>query len=177
MRLRTILLASTFALAAPVALAQQQPQHMMPMDHFAHPHEHAFPQEPAPPPPNMPPPNFGHPNAPPPPPQPMTNLPRGPQGHFLPVPQNTPQTNMSDLTREHWHGGHWEHHHHHGHFGWWWVVGPDWYLYDEPIYPYPDAYTPPGEEPGWWYWCAAYQEYYPYVTDCPSGWVQVQPRD
>jgi hypothetical protein len=22
--------------------------------------------------------------------------------------------------------------------GWWWVIGPAWYLYPAPIYPYPD---------------------------------------
>ena len=32
------------------------------------------------------------------------------------------------------------------------------------------------EEYGWWYWCEAYQEYYPYVTDCPGGWERVLPR-
>jgi hypothetical protein len=28
---------------------------------------------------------------------------------------------------------------------------------------------------GYWYWCDAYQQYYPYVTDCPSGWRPVMP--
>jgi hypothetical protein len=25
--------------------------------------------------------------------------------------------------------------------GWWWVIGPAWYLYPAPIYPYPDPDT------------------------------------
>jgi hypothetical protein len=37
--------------------------------------------------------------------------------------------------------------------------------------------VPPGEIYGWWYWCAEYQEYYPYVTYCPGGWERVLPRD
>ena len=125
---------------------------------------------------------------PPPPSSPLKSFPRGPQGHFLPVPHggnNTAQVHVQDFQAQNWHGGHWEHrHHHHDHdfdddddFGWFWVVGDDWFYYPEPVYPYPDPYTPPGEEPGWWYWCAAAQEYYPYVTDCPSGWVPVEPQD
>jgi hypothetical protein len=26
--------------------------------------------------------------------------------------------------------------------GWWWVIGPAWYLYPAPIYPYPDPDAP-----------------------------------
>lgn len=46
--------------------------------------------------------------------------------------------------RQHWRGGHWVHTRHHGHLGWWWVVGPSWYLYTRPVYPYPDPFRPPG---------------------------------
>src|SRR5690349_16496954 len=41
-----------------------------------------------------------------------------------------------------WGGGVWRHDWYGGRFGWWWVVGPNWYLYPEPIYPHP-TYVPP----------------------------------
>jgi hypothetical protein len=59
--------------------------------------------------------------------------------------------------------------------GWWWIVGPDWYWYPSEVYPYPSPYTPPDMANGYWYWCDAYQKYYPYVGACPSGWRAVQP--
>jgi hypothetical protein len=98
------------------------------------------------------------------------------QGSVFPTPRGW-HGDIHNFEHDHWHGGDWRHSYHNGHFGWWWVVGPDWYFYDQPVYPYPDSYTPPGEIPGWWYWCDAYQEYYPYVTVCPSGWQRVLPRD
>ena len=79
--------------------------------------------------------------------------------------------------RDYWRHGSWYHGRHDGRYGWWWLVGPDWYFYNAPVYPYPDSYTPPGEAPGWWYWCEDFQEYYPYVTYCPSGWVATAPLD
>ena len=30
--------------------------------------------------------------------------------------------------------------------------------------------------PGYWYWCPASEGYYPSVTGCPGGWIQVPPR-
>ena len=42
-----------------------------------------------------------------------------------------------------WHSGGWQHGYHGGHLGWWWVAGGMWYFYPQPIYPYPDPYTPP----------------------------------
>lgn len=42
-----------------------------------------------------------------------------------------------------WHGGLWRHEFHDGRLGWWWVVGGVWYFYPQPVYPYPDPYTPP----------------------------------
>ena len=98
------------------------------------------------------------------------------QGSVLPTP-NRWHGNVGTFDRSRWSNGHWRHERHGGRFGWWWTVGPDWYFFDSPIYPYPDSYFPPGENMGWWYWCEAYQEYYPYVTDCPSGWEPVLPRD
>jgi hypothetical protein len=76
-----------------------------------------------------------------------------------------------------WRGGHWWHGPYGGRDGWWWIVGPDWYWYAAPVYPYPDPYVPPGQAAGTWYWCDAYQQYYPYVGACPSGWraVPMQP--
>ncbi len=97
-------------------------------------------------------------------------------GSVFPVP-NRWHGDVNRFENDRWHGGGWHHLSHNGRWGWWWVVGPDWYFYDEPVYPYPDSYTPPGEMPGWWYWCDAYQEYYPYVTFCPGGWQRVLPRD
>ncbi len=57
--------------------------------------------------------------------------------------------------------------------GWWWIVGPDWYWYPAPVYPYPDPYLPPGAVAGFWYWCDFYHQYYPFVGACPSGWRAV----
>jgi hypothetical protein len=94
----------------------------------------------------------------------------------LPTP-NRWRGNIGSFDRNRWSRGQWRHERHGGRYGWWWIVGPDWYFYDVPIYPYPDSYFPPDEDSGWWYWCEAYQEYYPYVTDCPSGWERVLPRD
>ena len=98
------------------------------------------------------------------------------QGSVFPTPRDW-HGDIHNFDHDHWHGGEWRHVNHNGRWGWWWVVGPAWYSYDQPVYPYPDSYTPPGEIPGWWYWCDAYQEYYPYVTVCPSGWQRVLPRD
>jgi hypothetical protein len=67
-----------------------------------------------------------------------------------------------------WHGGHWWHGTYGGRSGWWWIVGPDWYWYPTAVYPWPDPYTPPEMAGGYWYWCDAYQEYYPYAGACPS---------
>lgn len=85
-----------------------------------------------------------------------------------------------------WRKGHWRHSLHHGHMGWWWVVGPSWYSYSRPIYPYPDPYKPSvvvvektqKQAPQVitvlnWYYCEAAKEYYPYISTCPTGWKVV----
>jgi hypothetical protein len=92
-----------------------------------------------------------------------------------------------------WRGGRWIHGWHTGRFGWWWVipggwwVSPGgWYFYPAPIYPYPDPYVPPiiAVQPAppvaqaqpqtqSWYYCDRPSGYYPYVTECPSGWRTV----
>ena len=89
----------------------------------------------------------------------------------------------ADLHR--WRGGHWVHTRHGGRLGWWWVVGGVWYFYPAPIYPYPDPYVPPvvvtpeppaaQAPPQYWYYCNSARRYYPYVTSCPEGWMQVVP--
>lgn len=97
-------------------------------------------------------------------------------GTNLPRP-NSWRGNAGDFNLRNWQGGGWQHSSHGGRFGWWWVVGPDWYYYDEPVYPYPDLYTPFGQSLGWWYWCDASQEYYPYVTYCAVPWESVMPQE
>lgn len=81
-----------------------------------------------------------------------------------------------------WHGGYWSRGWHGSRYGWWWVVGPGWYYYDTPIYPYPAtinttvvAQAPvTGPAPAQsWYWCANPAGYYPYVSECPAGWTSV----
>jgi len=84
-----------------------------------------------------------------------------------------------------WRGGVWIHDWHGGRFGWWWTLGGFWYLYPEPIYPYP-TYVPPaivvqqappvptGLPPAqFWYYCDNPQGYYPYVASCNGTWRSV----
>src|SRR6185437_1417075 len=42
-----------------------------------------------------------------------------------------------------WRGGYWYHGAWGPRVGWWWVVGPTWYYYAEPVYPYPPAEVAP----------------------------------
>jgi hypothetical protein len=83
-----------------------------------------------------------------------------------------------------WRGGHWQHARHGGRFGWWWVVGPAWYFYPAPVYPYPSPwlpadviglapYGPPLPPAQYWYYCGPANAYYPYVASCPVGWTLV----
>lgn len=84
-----------------------------------------------------------------------------------------------------WRGGHWSHARHGGRIGWWWVVGPTWYFYPQPVYPYPSPWVPadiisvapteaaPMPPAQYWYYCEASRSYYPYVSYCPGGWKQV----
>jgi hypothetical protein len=78
----------------------------------------------------------------------------------------------------------------------WW--GPGWYGYPAypytyyPSYPYasppvvvqpsPQTYIQQGPPAGaappavsYWYYCAESRAYYPYVKDCPEGWMTVVP--
>ena len=102
-----------------------------------------------------------------------------------------------DISRFHeqdwplWRSGLWTHGRHDGRMGWWWVVGPTWYFYPSPVYPYPSPWEPPmvvpmapgGSPPPapaaiHWYFCPNSNNYYPYISTCVSGWVQMpaQPR-
>ncbi|HUK60268.1 MAG TPA: hypothetical protein VLV50_13640 [Stellaceae bacterium] len=78
-----------------------------------------------------------------------------------------------------WRGGTWFHGIHEGRSGWWWVVGPDFYFYSAPVYPYPDPYVPPvvsaapAPAQSVWYYCSNPQGYYPYVPQCAVPWQQV----
>ena len=91
-----------------------------------------------------------------------------------------------------WRRGHWAQQYHDGRWGWWWIVGPTWYFYPTPVYPYPDPYVPPvvvvqptppaapaparpvtPPPPQSWYYCESAGGYYPYVPACPDGWRAV----
>ncbi len=70
---------------------------------------------------------------------------------------------------------------------WWW--GPPGPYYGYPYgYPYYGSpyYAPPVEtpqtyiqqappQPSYWYYCPDSKMYYPYVKECPSGWLTVVP--
>jgi hypothetical protein len=95
------------------------------------------------------------------------------------------------------HGGH-DGHYGHGHVGVVIGVPGPWYPYGGYYYPYyPYAYpyyypsavavpapttyiqqqAAPAPESGdsAWYYCASSKSYYPYVTQCASGWIHVSP--
>lgn len=83
-----------------------------------------------------------------------------------------------------WHRGRWVHGYYGDRWGWWWVVAGAWYLYDAPVYPYPVTPAliepppvvvaplpqPPAQQ---WYFCPSFNQYYPYVPQCPEGWQVV----
>jgi len=103
-------------------------------------------------------------------------IPRG--GHFAAPGGNwQPHPNWQGAGEfNQWRAGHWWNGNYGGRYGSWWVVGPDWYWYPTVVAPVPDPYTPPGLTPGYWYWCDAYQQYYPYVGSCPTPWRATMPR-
>ncbi|HWQ94698.1 MAG TPA: hypothetical protein VN418_04250 [Gammaproteobacteria bacterium] len=97
-----------------------------------------------------------------------------------------------DLPR--WRAGYWHHGAHEDRLGWWWVIGGLRYFYPQPVYPYPNPYTPPivvipqtppagysapAPQAQNWYYCASAKNYYPYVPSCPEGWrtVPASPPD
>ena len=90
-----------------------------------------------------------------------------------------------DYDYGYWRGGFWSQGFHDGRMGWWWVVGPSWYYYPAPVYPYPDPYIPPGvvvehapsavvsAAPSYVYFCREPAGYYPYVAQCFRPWQRV----
>lgn len=72
--------------------------------------------------------------------------------------------------------------------GWW---GPPYYPYYPYYYPYyppeqrivieqqPEMYAQPApqaeEQQQYWYYCKEPKGYYPYVKECPNGWMKVVP--
>ncbi len=74
-----------------------------------------------------------------------------------------------------------------GWWGWpgWW--GPGWWGAPYPYYGAPPVVVQPGPTEyiqtapappaqSYWYYCANAGAYYPYVKDCPGGWMQVVPQ-
>ncbi len=57
--------------------------------------------------------------------------------------------------------------------GWWGPYYP-YYPYYQP-YPYYPAPTVVVPRPGYWYYCRDPEGYYPYVRQCPGGWMRVVP--
>jgi hypothetical protein len=62
-------------------------------------------------------------------------------------------------------------------------VGPLWVPYAAPVVvpppvvvtPTPSVVVPPAAPPTFWYYCDNPRGYYPYVSQCPSGWRAVSP--
>jgi hypothetical protein len=91
--------------------------------------------------------------------------------------------------REHWHDGSWRHEIHDGRLGWWWFVDYQWYVYPEPVYPYPlvvseqvyvepapvvvQAPAPMAAPQQFWYYCDNPSGYYPYVQKCDGAFREV----
>jgi hypothetical protein len=94
--------------------------------------------------------------------------------------------------RHDWRAGYWHSGWRGGRWGWWWVVGPSWYYYRAPIYPFPGPYVSPVVVPalttvyverpqddapapadGYWYWCEPARAYYPHVASCSTAWRRV----
>jgi hypothetical protein len=89
-----------------------------------------------------------------------------------------------------WDRGHWNEGMHDGRMGWWWTVGPSWYWYAQPAYPYPDyPYDPaqsgaedyvPNQQADvladdHWYYCDDPKGYYPYVAECRQDAWRIAP--
>jgi hypothetical protein len=76
------------------------------------------------------------------------------------------------------HGGYWSHGWHNGRYGWWWAgPGLAWTYYGYPGWDaYPDYgyydYSQPYASQTWYY-CSDPAGYYPYVSQCNTGWQAV----
>ena len=98
-----------------------------------------------------------------------------------------------------WQGGHWRHGRHGGRLGWWWIAAGVWYFYPQPVYPYPDPYTPPvmviNQPPAvvvppppppvivqpqqtarLWYYCNSAKDIIPMCQVVPKGGSQLRPN-
>ena len=59
--------------------------------------------------------------------------------------------------------------------------GPYWYppyyppVYTTPIVTEPTTYIEQSPAPSYWYYCESARAYYPYVQQCPGGWLTVVP--
>ena len=74
-------------------------------------------------------------------------------------------------------GSHWEHGWHNGRYGWWWGNGLGWSSYPDayewdgnPYYGYDYSQPYTGQT---WFYCSDPAGYYPYVTQCNTGWQAV----
>ncbi len=75
--------------------------------------------------------------------------------------------------------------HSHGHFSGSVWIGPGWgwwgppaysYYYRQPVVAERERVAPVREEqPYYWYFCPNAKNYYPYVKQCPGGWLKVLP--
>jgi hypothetical protein len=91
-------------------------------------------------------------------------------------------------------GGHGGHFRHSGHVSVGFFVGaplwgPGWWGPAYPSYPYhtprtviirqqPETYSQQPQQapkPAYWYFCTEPEGYYPYVKNCPKGWLKVVP--
>jgi hypothetical protein len=65
-----------------------------------------------------------------------------------------------------------------------WIYPPPYYYYYPPRIVVAPAAPPPvyieqQQAPatsGFWYYCASSRAYYPYVKECPEGWMQESPK-
>jgi hypothetical protein len=85
--------------------------------------------------------------------------------------------------RSGWHGGfagthtgfggegHWNYGWHNGRYGYWWGNGLGTYEGSYPDYSYYDYSQPYASQT--WYYCSDPAGYYPYVTQCNTGWQTV----
>ena len=74
------------------------------------------------------------------------------------------------------HGNHWYHGWRDGRYGWWWGDRLGWTYYPYGSDYYPDyGYYSSGEPSASqnWYYCSDPAGYYPYVTQCNTGWQTV----
>ena len=93
---------------------------------------------------------------------------------------------LGSITESDARGGH-SGHGSRGGVGVWLGPGWGWPYYFPSYYPYyppeqrivieqPEVYVQPAEEQQrYWYYCTEQQGYYPYVKECPSGWMKVVP--